>query len=188
MNVKLLSEKVSYSNENGRLQILILGKIERWKESLIMGWLLAWFFCGAVVINEFIKSDDRDMKMMLFIFLIFWAYYLWRVIRVFIYRRGGNELIRIQDGVMWLKKSFFTYGKSKQYNLNQMVDFKAIELKKTSMIYNYENGWWVLGGEKLGFTYNGSFVKFAMQIDDKVRDKLIKLIEKEISKSLKTEL
>src|SRR5690554_5763805 len=185
MAIKLLSEKVSYSKENGRLQILILGKIERWKESLILGWLLAWIFCGGVVINEFLKSDDRDMKMMLFLFLIFWAYYLWRVVRMFLYRRGGNELIKIEDGVMWLKKSFFTYGKSKQYNLNQIVDLKAIELKKSSMSYAYENGWWVLGGEKIGFTYNGSFVKFAMQIDERVRDKLIQLIEKEISKSLK---
>lgn len=188
MSVKLLSEKVSYSQDAGRIQILILGKIDRWKESLILGWLLAWIFCGGVVINEYIKADDRDLKMVLFIFLIFWAYYLWRVARVFVYRRGGNELIQIQDGVMWLKKSFYTYGKSKSYNLRQMVDFKPIELKKTSLIYNYENGWWVLGGEKLGFTYNGRFVKFAMQIDDRERDKLYRLINKEITKSLKMEI
>jgi|SRR5690554_32925 len=188
MAVKLLSEKVSYAQEDGRLQIIILGKIERWKESLILGWVLAWIFCGGVVINEHIKAEDRDLKMILFIFLIFWAYYLWRVVRVFLYRRGGNELIQIQDDVMWLKKSFFTYGKSKPYNLRQIVDLKPIELKKTSLAYNYENAWWVLGGEKIGFTYNGRFVKFAMQIDDKVRDRLIHLINREISKSLKSEI
>lgn len=182
MAVKLLSEKVSYLQDGKKLQIVILGKIERWKESLILGWILAWIFCGGIVINEYIKSDDRDFKTVLFVFLIFWVYYLWRIVRVFLYRRGGNELILIEDGVMWLKKSFFTFGKSKPYNLNQISDFKPIELKKTSISYNYENGWWVLGGEKLSFMYNGRFVKFAMQIDDNTRDKLYRLIKREIDK------
>lgn len=185
MSVKLLSEKVSYSRKGDRLQILILGKIDRWKESLILGWILAWVFCGGIVISEYIKSTDRDFKIVMFVFLIFWVYYLWRIVRVFLYRRGGNELIMIEDGVMWLKKSFFTYGKSHTYNLNQITDFKPIELKKTSVSYHYENGWWVLGGEKLAFIYNGRYVKFAMQIDDHSRDTIFKLIQKEIAKASK---
>ncbi len=185
MAIKLLSEKVSYSKSADSLQILILGRIERWKESVLIGWLLAWVFCGGVVINEYLKSTDRDLKMIFVIFLIFWAYYLWRVLRVFIYRRGGNELIKIEDGVLKLKKSFFTYGKTRTFNLNQITDFKRIDLNKTSIVFNYENGWWVLGGEKLGFTYHGTFVKLAMQIKDPVRDRLYHLINDEIIKASK---
>lgn len=183
MSIKLLSEKVSYSSDPGRLQILILGKIERWKESLLLGWLLAWFFCGGVVISEYLKTDDRDLKMIFVIFLVFWAYYLWRVLRVFIFRRGGNELIKVEDGVLTLKKSFYTYGKSRIFNLNQITEFQKIELKKTSIGYTYENGWWVLGGEKLSFKYHGTYVKFAMQIEEPVRDRVYHLIQKEIIKA-----
>lgn len=187
MAIKILSEKVSYTSDNGRLQIVILGKIDKWKESILLGWLLAWIFCGGVVISEYLKTTDRDMKMIFVIFLIFWAYYLWRVARVFMYRRGGNELIKVENGVLTLKRSFFTYGKSKSFNLNQITDFQKIELSKKSLAYTYENGWWVLGGQKLSFKYNAKFVKFAMQIDDKVRDKLFVMINQNISKSLKND-
>ncbi len=186
MAIKLLSEKVSYSSDNGRLQILILGKIDKWKESILLGWLLAWVFCGGVVISEYVKTTDRDLKMIFVIFLIFWAYYLWRVAVIFVYRRGGNELVRVQDGVLTLKRSFFTYGKSKTYNLNQITDFQKIELSKKSIAYTYENGWWVLGGEKLSFKYHGKYVKFAMQVKEPVRDKLYTLINQQISKALKS--
>jgi hypothetical protein len=166
MSVKVISERLSIKSLPSGVQAIVLGRIERWKESLLAAWLLAWLLIGGVVLREYWLSDSRDMRMILFVFLVFWAYYLWRVGRVWLYRRGGNELIRIAEGTLTLKRSFFTYGKAHSYDVEAICNFKRIELNPRSLAYTYENGWWVLGGERFGFEYHGRFVKFGMQLTD----------------------
>jgi len=186
VSVRLLSEKVSYRSEPRNLQIVVLGKIARWKESLLTAWLLAWVFCGGVVFNTYWHSTSRESKMVYLIFLIFWVYYFWRIGRVWLFRRGGNELIKVHNDTLVLKRSFFTYGKSRVYDLESITDLKPLKISKTSFAHTYENSWWVLGGEKLSFEYHGRVVKFAMQISDETRDKLLVLLRKQIAKNLKS--
>lgn len=180
MGVKVISEKVSFQNTTEFLNVIILGKIERWKESILVAWCVAWFFCGGIVFTEFLGSTDRDARMALIIFLAFWAYFLFIVLRITLYRRGGNELIRVEaDGVI-LKRSYFTFGKSKTYHLENIKSFQKIELPERSLSASFENTWWIFGGQKLGFEYQGKFVKFAMQISKKDQDMLFNLINKKI--------
>ncbi len=182
MIVKVISDKVSYKKEYRYLQFVILGKIESWKEALLGAWFLAWIFIGVVVMYTYFQATDREMRMMLIIFLIFWSYYFWKVGRVWLFRRGGNELIRIQGEILVLKRSFYTYGKTKTYYIEMIQDFAPVELSKSSFAYTYENGWWVLGGEKLGFSYQGKFVKFGMQLSDPDTMQVFKLIRQELAK------
>lgn len=184
--VKLISDKVSFKKSDDGLQVIILGKIERWKEALLTAWLLAWIFCGGVVLNEYLVATDRERKMVFVIFLVFWAYYLWRVGRTWMFRRGGNELIKITDYELILKRSYFTFGNSKHYSIDQLSDFRKTKLSKTSFAYTFENAWWILGGERLGFTYGNKFVKFGMQLTDDETNKLFDLLSKQLKKATKS--
>jgi hypothetical protein len=186
MSVTVLSEKVSYVADPSSLQIIVLGKIVRWKEALIFAWLLAWIFCGIYVIRELTITTDRDTRLMLMVFLFFWGYYLWRVGKVWLYRRGGNELIRIDGDTLVLKRSFFTYGSAKTYEVKSIENLKPIDLSKRSFAYSYENGWWILGGEKIGFDYKGRFVKFGMQLSDADTSRVYKLLKERLLKASKT--
>ncbi len=185
MSVKLISEKVSYQSTPQALSFVILGKIERWKESLLVAWCVAWVFCGGIVISEYLASTVRESRMMYVIFLIFWAYFLWRVGRVTLFRRGGNELIRIEGGELTLKRSIFTFGKSKSYYLENIEGLRIIELDKKSIAYTYENTWWVMGGERIGFDYQGRFVKFGMQLSPKETKQVFELLRRRLNSDLK---
>lgn len=187
MAIKVLSKKVSYENSTDLLRIIILGRIEKWKESLLLGWCLAWTFCGVVIGREYFLTTDRDMKLMITIFMVFWVYYLYRIGRVWLFRKGGNELIRIEDGELTLKKSFFTYGKTWSFPLENISEFQKIELSKRSPVYAFENGWWVLGNPRLCFKHRGRFVRFGMQIDDAVCEKLYRLVSKKINQYSKSQ-
>ncbi len=187
MAFKILSEKVSYTQDADELRILILGKTDRWKQSLLLGWVLAWIFCGGVVISEYIKSTDGDLKLVLIVFLIFWAYYFWRIGRVLIYRLEGNELISLRGDTLRIKRSFYTYGKAEDYDISNIEDFRKVELDIKSFSRTYENSWWVLGGEKLAFDVNGRFIKFAMQVAPNVQQQLYTLLNKAIKKNLKNQ-
>lgn len=187
MAIKVLSEKVSYEESKDQLKIVILGRIESWKENLLLAWCLAWIFCGAVIGREYFFTDNRDMKLTISIFMVFWIYYLYRIGKVWLFRKGGNELIRIENGELTLKRSIYTYGKTLIFPLENISDFQKVELKKKSMVYAFESGWWVLGNPTLCFKHRGRFVRFAMQIDDSVRDKLYKLMDRQITHYLKSQ-
>jgi len=179
-SVRVIDQKVSYTTSDQRLRIIILGKIERWKETLLMTWVAAWIFCGIVVFLEWRSAVDEQTQVTYFVFLVFWAYFLWRAGRTMLFRIGGNELIEINQEELVIKKSFFTYGKSKSYFLENIKDFKLIQLSKSSFAYTYEKGWWNLGGEMLSFEYNGRNIKFGMQMTDATTSKVHKLIKKQI--------
>jgi hypothetical protein len=164
---------------------VILGKIERWKEALLGAWLLLWIICGAIVINRYFEASERETRMILVIFLAFWAYYLWRVGKTFLFRLGGNELIRIEGNEMTLKRSIYTFGKAKTYYLDNIGSIENIQLSKTSFAYTFENAWWVMGGEKLSFDHQGRVVKFAMQLNDADRNELRVLLNRQIARNLK---
>jgi hypothetical protein len=185
VGVKIIDEKVSYTKSKDRLRVIIIGKVERWKEALLMAWVAAWIFCGGVVFVEWQAATEEQTKVTFFVFLVFWAYFLFRVGRTMLYRMGGNELIEVNEEELVIKKSFFTYGKTRTYFLENIKEFEPIELSKTSFAYTYENGWWNLGGEKLGFQYNGRNVKFAMQVDEKTVSKIYSLINKQIKSNLR---
>jgi hypothetical protein len=150
-----------------------------------MAWVAAWLFCGGVVFLEWRQTTDDEMQVAFFAFLVFWAYFLWRAGRTMLYRMGGNELIEVNEDELVLKKSFFTYGKTRTYFLENIENFKPIQLSRTSFAYTYENGWWNLGGEKLGFEYQGRHVKFAMQVNEKTVTSIYSLINRQIKDNLK---
>lgn len=186
MGVKVISEKLSYNATKDFLNVVILGKIERWKETLLITWCLAWVFCGGIVINEYIVATDREMRMGLLVFLMFWAYFLFTIGRITLYRKGGNELVRIEGDKLILKRSYFTFGKSKTYFIENIDKVVNLELAEKSIAFAFENTWWVLGGYKLAFDYNGKQVKFGMQINNSERDFLRNLLNKRVKANLKT--
>ncbi len=178
MKAKLISERVSYVQEEGVLRIIVLGKIPRWKETLLTTWLVAWILAGVSMVYFWDDTENRDFKLAIVIFLIFWGYYLWRVGRTWLYRRGGNELIEVDSDSLNLKRSFFTFGKTRSYFLDNIKNFEIIEVSPKSWTHHYKKGWWVLGGQRLSFEYYGRRVTFAMQIDARETTEVFNLIRR----------
>ena len=93
--------------------------------------------------------------------------------------------MRIEDDKLILKRSYFTFGKSKTYFVENIEKIENVELAEKSVAFAFENTWWVLGGYKMTFEYNGKHVKFGMQISESERDFLRNLLNKRIKSSLK---
>lgn len=183
MNATLISPKVSYVRRDGKLRIIILGKIAKWKETLLAVWLMAWLGIGAVMVYYWRISDDRDFKLAVLIFMVFWGYYLLKVGRVWLFRIGGNELIEVDGEALNLKRSIFTFGKSRSYFLENIKDMRLVEQSPKSWSQHYGKSWWVLGGQRLTFMYYGSPVVFGMQLDDREAAEILKLIRRRMKEA-----
>ncbi len=72
------------------LTIVISGKVEKWQETLLTIWWIAWTFCGGYVLYSILGDYNRDEKLVMFIYLIFWLYFEVKLSMLLLGENGGR--------------------------------------------------------------------------------------------------
>ena len=86
--MKWIGDRVSYKNHENFFTMIITPKKEGWKMWAMIIWLIAWIFCGVIVIHSlFFNEDIIDSKLYFSTFLLFWAYFLYKIFRVLLWRK-----------------------------------------------------------------------------------------------------
>lgn len=178
--MKLISEKVSYNIDKSELTIVILGRVERWKETLLLAWLFAWSLCGAVFFYALIYESSKEMKLTLFIMLMFWVYFEIKIGRTFLFRKFGSELIKITEEKISVKQGIKGYGKADEYFIENISGLGKIERSDKSFFGFIEKSFWFLGYETIGFEHKNKMIKFAMQLTQQETTKVLNLIQQKL--------
>lgn len=182
--IKSISERVSYKDHTDYTTIVISTKIDRWKESLMLFWLMAWTFCGAYFIYELIANEyDRQTTIGLVIMLAFWVYFEVRIGRAFLWRKYGVEFLKIEDNQLFYKRSIKGYGKAKSYFCSNIKSIEKIERNKLSPLSFLEFSSWFIGGETIRFLHDGKTIQFGMQLSDKESSKLLDTFKKKVKRN-----
>lgn len=154
-----------------------------WKDALMTAWLLMWTVIGVYVLYELIAvNHTRDEKITLIIFFSFWFYFEWRVLKAFLWIKFGQENIKIDKEYVWIKRSIGKYGKSKNYLIENIKDIAIRKPNPRSFAQQFENSYWVVGGEKINFDYFTKTIHFGRKLDDTDAKLLAKVFHKRIEK------
>lgn len=180
--VKFLSKRISTQQQENAFSVVISGKIERWKESALMAWVIAWTLCGAFFVYQLTVDLPDETKMGIFILLFFWLYFEIRVGRALLWRLWGFEQLRFKEGQLSIKRNIKGYGKRRDYFLANIEGFKYVERAERSIIASMEESFWVVGGERLYFDHLGKKVGLAMQLSEPETRKLQELLNKQLKK------
>jgi hypothetical protein len=178
--MKLISDKVSYNAEKGDLTIVVLGRVERWKETLLLAWILAWTFCGIAFLYALLNESSKEMKLALFTLIMFWTYFEVKIGRTFLFRKYGSEFIRVSEDKLSIKQGIKGYGKADEYFIENISGFGIIKRSEKSFFGFIENSFWFLGYETIGFEYKNKMVKFGMQLNQQEVTKVSSLIQAKI--------
>lgn len=178
--MRFIGKKISIQNNKETLSIIIAASVERWKETLLMGWLAAWIFCGGYFIFELFGPNDKDLKLYLGVLLVFWAFYLLRIGKAFFWRKYGYESLRFEGDALKLKLYGKVFGFTKEYFVENISTFKKVEMAKFNPLSTVEDSFWVVGGDKLEFEYNGKIIRFAKQIDAESTTQLMTALNAEL--------
>jgi hypothetical protein len=117
--------------------------------------------------------------MLIVIWLAFWAYFEFKIIRVFMWKRFGKEKLWIKNGNhICINKTLTAKEKLKSLMLNLVSDIELIALTKGSIADTFSQTFWVKGGERIEFTCQAKIVKFGMQLDDDEANKIIAALKK----------
>lgn len=165
--MKVLSDRISILKKEGLLSIVILANADKKKLGLLFLWLFAWTVCGLIVFFNYFTIKEQQAKLFVIVYLSFWLYFEYKILKTFIWRKYGKEKLWVQNGKLNYQKEINGKGKILQYDAYLVSELKVIELTNTSWADSINQSFWVKGGERLSFSHQGKTILFGMQITDK---------------------
>lgn len=164
--MKVIGDRISILKKDNLLSIVILPTTNKVKLNLLFFWLLAWSVCGIIVFANYFKIEDKDTKLFMIVYLSFWAYFEFNILRAFIWKKFGKEKLWIADGILHYQREINKKGKIREFNLDLITKVSVIELKATRLSDTINQSFWIKGGERLEFTSQASLIQFGLQISD----------------------
>ncbi|MEY4216527.1 MAG: hypothetical protein RLZZ68_983 [Bacteroidota bacterium] len=181
-----IGERISFVDHGPKTTVVILPKKQPWALALMGAWLSMWLTIGAVCIwSLFVLALKEQEKIILWIFLTFWAYYAFRISRAFLWILWGEELLKIDDLGLHIKKSIRNYGKSIPYYYDNIKGLRYDVPEEKSFQSVWEASPWIQGDDRFHFEYFGKIVKFGKKLSPKEAQLLSQVLEKKMRKHAK---
>ncbi len=178
--MEVISNRISIYKTDKVLSIVILPTDNKKKLGLLFLWLMAWTVCGLIVMVNYFKLHDQNSKLFTIIYLSFWAYFEFSIMRVFIWKKFGREKIWIQDGEINYLREINNKGKTKTFNLDLVSKLQLVELSRSSFADTINQSFWVKGGERLEFFSQSQTIRVGMQITDEEARQIMKEVNSRI--------
>ncbi len=184
--MKLIGERISFNNTKEKFTVVIEPEKNGLVNSLMGAWLSMWLTIGVIVIWSLSELKLKEQEqIILYVFLVFWFYYAFRVSRSFLWLLFGKELVKIDEVSLTIKKSIKNYGQSIPYYFENIKNIK-FELPESNSIQSlWESSPWINGGERLHFEYFDKVVRFGRKLNEKESQISFNLIAKQIKERSK---
>lgn len=176
-----IGERITHKQHDDCYTIVISPTIERWQMNSLLIWVIAWTFCGfAFAYYILFEVSTLKMLMILSVLLVFWLYFEIRVVRSFLWRKYGLEIIRIDNQYLSIKDSIFKHGKPKNYEIEKISpeDIEDIYIDPKSYGKVMNDSFWQVGQGTLVLNFEDRQYYFGTQLENKDSAKLAKLIRK----------
>lgn len=177
-NLKEIGKRCSLLIKDSVFSLVILPTDDKRKTNLLFLWLMAWTISGIIIIVNYFTLKQQDAKLFVIIWLGFWAYFEFKITKVFMWKRFGKEKLWIKNGTLYYQQDINGRGKINEYDLNLVSDVALIPVEEKSFIDSFNQTFWVKGGERLEFFYQGKQIRFAMQLSDDDAGKVLSELKK----------
>lgn len=178
--MEFISERISTERQGEAWSVVIATRLPKGQQALLLAWVVAWTLCGAVFFLELFKGPPPTLRAPLLIMLAFWAYFEFRTVRVFLWRKSGYEIWRVMDGELVIKNSLFRYGRADRYFIANIQRLGPLKIDRASWKWQMSDSFWTRGAEQLGFEYQGRKVAFGRGLTEEEAGKLVRLVAAEL--------
>ncbi|HLV42283.1 MAG TPA: hypothetical protein VKY37_08395 [Brumimicrobium sp.] len=184
--MKWIGERISFVDKKDSISFIIYPPKLGRKKILILIWFALWVLIGGYVTSQLFQEYSQEEKLALFIFMIFWLYFALRVLRTILFLFFGKEYIKLDVSSLRVKKATGSYGRSKQYFIENINKLSLISLKDNSFQKVYDDSPWVRGANRIQFEYFQKKYSFGRKLEEKDAEMMFKIITKRIEKFLNT--
>ena len=177
--MKKIGDRISFEKHEGFFTVIISTKIDKWKENSMLGWLIAWTFCGCSFIYYFFNGFlNGNEKLTLFVMIVFWLYFQIRITRAYLWRRFGIEFIRIDEDRLTIKRSILGYGRAIPIVTSNIEKITPADLNEKSYAKVFNDSFWLIGKGTIHMKAKDNDVYFGSQLGAQDSSKLAKEIMK----------
>lgn len=174
---QFIGKRISVVRSKDDIVITITQQIQRWQEAALIGWIAAWTFCGAVFIKYLVLSPYFSDRMFFAVCTAVWMYFFYRTLKVYLWRKGGREIVRLSPGKLTLINAYWTKGRPEEFLMQNIFKLGLIKHDATSFLAFLDDSFWIIGGDRVGFSYNGEKVRLGKQLNVQEATQLVRVLE-----------
>ncbi|MCW3101624.1 MAG: hypothetical protein JWO09_64 [Bacteroidetes bacterium] len=174
--MEYIGKRISIKRGDNETSIVIVSQSEKVKNILLFSWFFIWTVSGIVVMAQYFMIPDPNTKVMLMVWMAFWAYFEYRIFKAFMWRKYGVEKIKLRENKLFYKRDVAGKGKVKAYEFDFIKDLRIIEPKENSFADSMSTSYWLVAGEKIAFDYYGKEIRLALQVESAEAMALLKVI------------
>ncbi len=156
--------RVTITSTDGSSCIEIIPLRDSFKNNLLAAWLALWTLCGIIVFSQFFSSMSKEEKLLMAVWMAFWAYFEFKIGSAYLWRKNGSEKISIDAENLIYTRIVSKKEESKSYVIDNISDFQIYEFGKNSFSDSFQNSYWVKGNETVFFTYFAQKVGLGLQL------------------------
>lgn len=179
-----IGERITHKQQDNCYTIVISPTIEKWQMNSLLVWVIAWTFCGIAFLYYTLFETQSPQQLMIFsVILVFWLYFEIRVVRAFLWRKYGLEVIRVDEQFLSIKDSVFQHGKPKNFEVNKLNVDEIVDIHIDPKSYGkvMNDSFWQIGQGTIAMKFDGKEHFFGTQLENKDSAKLARLIKKVVA-------
>lgn len=177
-----IGERISYAWHPDALTVIITQEIPKRQRVMLEAWFGAWLLAGGGFWQAWRMATTADERMFFMVCLAFWTYFAFRVGKVVLWRRTGQEMIRVTADGVSIKNAFGTWGRAQFFLKDNIKRMEVVRRDKTKFLHTLDQSFWVIGGDALSFQYLRKSIVFGKQISEREASALAKVIDKALRK------
>lgn len=171
------SKRIAITKTPQFLEIEIYPHLSKNKLNLLLAWLILWSAGGIIIISQFFSNHDRNTKLFMLVWLAFWAYYEYKAITAYRWKKFGRELITIDHEKITIVNEVKGRGVPFIVKARELKDIRTIDFKSKEFSVVMSNSFWSMGGETILFNYSGKSYGFGKQLTEEEALPLLKNIK-----------
>ena len=172
-----IGKRITVRRNHREIIIEISQRVKRWQETLMLVWLLAWTFCGFVFVYHAFTGTQHSEQIFYIICSSVFLFFFVRIGKVFLWRIKGTEIIILSNGQLQIKNAFGSWGKREIFRFENIFKLGIIKRDSTSFLLFLDESFWVMGGERVGFSHAGQNIRLGKQLSSKDAELLVRVIE-----------
>jgi hypothetical protein len=176
-----IGNRISVSKKEDSTSILIFPEKTKLNQSVLFLWFTLWTIGGLSMLIGRQLGYYSAPKTYVMVWMAFWLYFEYVTGYALLWRSFGFERILIKNSKLLYKKDLKGSGKTGTYDTEFIKDLAIVDMQDKTFMRVMSDSYWMPGGEKITFWYNGKRVRMGQQLSDGDAKNLVKLIKAEIT-------
>jgi hypothetical protein len=177
--IKQIGERISISKKDDSTSIIIYPEKSKINQTILLIWFILWTAGGLIMLIGRQLGYYSAPKTYVLVWMAFWLYFEYVTAYALIWRSFGFERLLIKNNKLYLKNEIRGKGKIKTYDIEFIKDLQLVPIDERSFAKVMSDSYWMPGGEKLYFWYQGKQIRFGQQLNENDSKELLKFLKRE---------